>query len=205
NTVYVYDADQENRLPDGKTRPLWATWLGPARPGNKDQIDMWSTNDPEWGILSTPVIDAEKTTLWVVAWHGDTPPGGGAVKISYQLHALDLRSGAPKGQPVVIGGAPPNPAKPCDYPGGFNPCRQKQRSALLLSGGVVYVAFGGDGSPGNVFAFDGATLAPRGSWSSTTPPKGVNGGIWQSGLGPAADDDGNVYLITGNGTFDADQ
>ena len=54
NTVYVYDADKENRGPDGRTMPLWATWLGQPRPGGKD-IDMWSTNDPEWGILSTPV------------------------------------------------------------------------------------------------------------------------------------------------------
>src|SRR5262252_7260326 len=70
NTVYAYDADKENRGPDGRTVPLWATWLGPPRPGTKD-IDMWSTNDPEWGILSTPVISEDRTTLFVVAWHND--------------------------------------------------------------------------------------------------------------------------------------
>ena len=43
----------------------------------------------------------------------------------------------------------------------------------------------------------------RNSWSAT--PTGQNGGIWQSGQGPAADDDGSVYLITGNGTFDANR
>lgn len=31
NTVYVYDADKENRGPQGRTTPLWATWLGPPR------------------------------------------------------------------------------------------------------------------------------------------------------------------------------
>jgi hypothetical protein len=46
NTVYAYDADKENRGPDGRTNPFWATWLGPPRPGTKN-IDMWSTNDPE--------------------------------------------------------------------------------------------------------------------------------------------------------------
>jgi hypothetical protein len=194
NTVYLYDADRENRLPDGKTQPLWATWLGQPRPGGKD-IDMWSTNDPEWGILSTPVIDPQKTTVWVVAWHND----GGTFR--YRLHALNLRDGAHRSPPVVIGGNPPNAAQPCEYPNGFNPCKQKQRPALLLSMGVIYVAFGGDGSRGCVFAFDAASLQQRGFWSST--PTGDSGGIWQSGQGPAADADGNVYLITGNGSFNA--
>jgi hypothetical protein len=194
NTVYVYDADAENRLPDGKTRPLWATWLGPPRPGGKD-IDMWSTNDPEWGIMGTPVIDPEKSTVWVVAWHAE----GGTFR--YRLHALNLEDGAPRQPSILIGGAPPDPAKPCAYPGGYNPCHQKQRTALLLSQGVIYVAFGGDGNRGGVFAYDAASLQQVGFWPST--PTGNDGGIWQSGQGPAADDAGNVYLVTGNGTFDA--
>jgi len=195
NTVYVYDADAENRLPDGRTKPLWATWLGQPRPGGKD-IDMWSTNDPEWGILGTPVIDPEKTTVWVVSWNED---GGG--KYRYRLHALNLQDGSPRVPPVTIGGEPPDPAKPCEYPSGFRPCRQKQRTALLLSKGVVYAAFGGDGSPGCMFGFDARTLEQKALWFST--PGHNDGGIWQSGQGPAADDDGNLYIITANGVFDA--
>jgi hypothetical protein len=197
NTVYLYDADKENRQPDGSTRPLWATWLGPPRPGDKDHIDMWSTNDPEWGILSTPVIDPQKATIWVVAWHNE----GGSYR--YKLHALDLHSGAHRGAPVILGGAPPNPQQPCQYPGGFNPCNQKQRSALLLAGGMLYIALGGDGMRGNVFAYDSATLQQRAFWLTT--PKGKSGGIWQSGQGPAADADGHVYVVTGNGSFDAEK
>ncbi|HKO05852.1 MAG TPA: hypothetical protein VJW51_13935, partial [Candidatus Acidoferrales bacterium] len=33
-------------------------------------------------------------------------------------------------------------------------------------------------------------------------PNGVEGGIWQSGTGLAADDQANIYTATGNGTFD---
>lgn len=48
NTIYVYDADKENKGPEGRTVPLWARWLGTPRPGGED-IDMYHTNDPEWG------------------------------------------------------------------------------------------------------------------------------------------------------------
>ena len=80
------------------------------------------------------------------------------------------------------------------------PCSQKQRAALLLSSGHLYVGFGGDGNRGALIAFDAQTLAEQAFWTST--PTGTNGGIWQSGQGPAADNDGNVYLMTGNGSFD---
>lgn len=195
NTVYVYDADKENRGPDGRTIPLWATWLGPPRPSGKD-IDMWSTNDPEWGILSTPVVSDDKTTLYVVSWHNDGPGG-----FQYRLHALNLLNGTNRKPPVSVGPSSIDPGGPCVRESAFNPCLQKQRAALLLSNGVIYIAFGGDGNRGSLFAFDADTLAQKGLWSPT--PTGKDGGIWQSGQGPAADPDGNVYLLIGNGTFDA--
>src|SRR5215469_14008420 len=136
NTVYAYDADKENRGPDGRTVPLWATWLGPPRPGTKD-IDMWSTNDPEWGILSTPVISEDRTTLFVVAWHND-----GADGLRYRLHALDLKSGAHRQSPVTIGPSSSDPSQPCKPQNTFNPCTQKQRAALLLANGIIYIGFG---------------------------------------------------------------
>jgi len=194
NTVYVYDADKENRGPDGRTIPLWATWLGPPRPGSKS-IDMWSTNDPEWGILSTPVVSPDKQTLFVVAWHDD-----GAAGFAYRLHALNLQNGTDRRPPLVIGMPSSDPSQPCQPQNLFNPCAHKQRAALLLNGGVIYIGFGGDGNRGSLFAFDAQTLAQRAVWHST--PNGTNGGIWQSGQGPAADADGNIYVMTGNGNFD---
>ena len=195
NTLYVYDADQERRGPDGRTVPLWATWLGPPRPGGKD-IDMWSTNDPEWGILGTPVISDDKTTLYAVAWHDDGPGG-----LQYRLHALDLSNGLHRRAPVAIGPSSKDPSNPCHLQSTFNPCAHKQRAGLLLDRGVVYVGFGGDGNRGALFAFDAATLAQRTFWSST--PAGTDGGIWQSGQAPAVDRDGNLFLMIGNGSFDA--
>ena len=49
-------------------------------------------------------------------------------------------------------------------------------------------------------------LAPAGLWndsSANTDPDGsfAQGGIWMSGMGPAVDNSGNVYLATGNGDY----
>ena len=113
------------------------------RPGGKD-IDMWSTNDPEWGILSTPVISADKQTLFVVAWHDDGPDG-----FRYRLHALDLKNGAHRRPPVVDRRRLDRSRRSrASRRAPFNPCAHKQRAALLLSQGVVYVGFGGDGNRG---------------------------------------------------------
>ncbi|HEY0184676.1 MAG TPA: hypothetical protein VGC09_17895 [Rhodopila sp.] len=196
NTVYAYDADNPRPGPDGRTVPLWARWLGPPRQSGKD-IDMWSTNDPEWGILGTPVVSDDRRTLYVVAWHDDGPQGG----IRYKLHALDLGSGAER-KSAMIGVASTDPSQPCKPQNSFNPCTLKQRAGLLLSDGVLYIGFGGDGSRGALYAFDAASLTQKAVWSPT--PTGVDGGIWQSGQGPAADTEGNVYLMIANGTFDAD-
>jgi hypothetical protein len=216
NTVYVYDADSARPGLDGRTIPLWARWLGNPRPGGKD-IDMYRTNDPEWGILSTPVISDDRKTLYVVAWHQDA-----GNQQQYRLHALDLSSGVDRQQVNIdVAGTTAPDAK--DTPAGkachggdkrFNPCKHKQRAALLLTGGTIYVGFGGDGNRGALYAFDAQNLKMKGDrWTSTQnseqildehgKPKALfSGGIWQSGQGPAADDQGNIYLNTGNGAFD---
>lgn len=185
NTVYLYDADQERPGPEGRNVPLWATWLGQPRPGGAD-IDMFFTNDPEWGILSTPVIDPSKSIVYAVAWHDD---GGGAQSYRYRLHALRLKDGTHLAPAVVL-----------ETP-GLNAKNQKQRAGLALAGGVLYVALGGDGSRGLLLAYDATTLVRKAVWSST--PTGKDGGIWQAGQAPAVDADGHIYLMTGNGTFGA--
>jgi hypothetical protein len=185
NTVYLYDADREQPGPEGRTIPLWATWLGRPRPGDKS-IDMWSTNDPEWGILGTPVVNAVRSIVYIVAWHDD---GGTNQNYVYRLHALRLKDGAHVAPPVVLQGP------------GLDARNQKQRPGLLLNGGVLYIGFGGDGNRGLLLAYDAVTLTRRAAWQST--PTGGSGGLWQAGSAPAADADGNVYVMTGNGTFDA--
>jgi hypothetical protein len=87
----------------------------------------------------------------------------------------------------------------------FDPLRENQRTALLLNNGRVYMAFGshGDIQPyhGWVLAYDASTLQQVVALSVT--PNGEGAGIWQSGDGLAADANGNMYFVTGDGTFDA--
>jgi len=87
---------------------------------------------------------------------------------------------------------------------------------------IVYIAFAGHGDVGLyhgwLFAYDAQSLTqaalfltmperdPRpfygiaGDGRTTPFDRGEQGGIWQSGSGPSSDAEGNVYLMTGNGS-----
>ena len=99
-----------------------------------------------------------------------------------QSQGPDGQSGVHRQPPVNIGVFSADPSQPCRPQTSFNPCLQKQRAALLLSNGVIYLGLGGDGNRGALFAFDAASLTQRAVWSTT--PTGVYGGIWPSGQGP---------------------
>jgi hypothetical protein len=158
---------------------------------------------PEIGITGTPVIDTGNGTLYVVA---ATKENGAYVQ---RLHALDVTSGAEKfGGPVVItatvsGSGWGSSAGTVT----FDPFRHNQRPGLLLSNGVVYIAWASHGLE-NEFAYHGwvigyneNTLAQVAAFVDT--PNGKQGGIWQSGGGLAADSLGYIFFMSGNGTFDA--
>ena len=87
----------------------------------------------------------------------------------------------------------------------FDPLTQNQRPALLLLNGDVYVGFSshGDNDPyhGWLFAFNTTTLATDAAIDLS--PDGLRAPVWMSGDGPAADAAGNIFVSTGNGTFDA--
>lgn len=188
-TVYAYMADQKPSTVSDTL--VWARYLGEPQKSDKD-FDKWATDDPWWGILGTPVIDRGSSSLYAVTWNDDG---------QYRLYNLDLNSGKIKQGPVIIQGTVAG-QKFAENRTGWKQLR-KQRAALLLANGALYVAFGGDnpeGSAGWLFVYDAATLALKTVWSPT--PSGRNGGIWQGGQGPAADSAGNVYLQTGDGDFD---
>jgi hypothetical protein len=87
----------------------------------------------------------------------------------------------------------------------FNTLRELQRPGLLLLNGVVYLGFAsnGDNDPyhGWLLAYNATNLQQIAAFNVT--PNAERGGIWQGGGGISADVAGNVYVITANGTFDA--
>jgi hypothetical protein len=87
----------------------------------------------------------------------------------------------------------------------FQSLYQNQRCALLLLNGTVYVAFASynDKGPyhGWIVGYDTSSLQQTIAWNAT--PNGQKGGIWLSGAAPTADSAGNIFVIVGNGTFDA--
>jgi hypothetical protein len=203
DSVYALDA-HTNSVP---AAPLWqVSFINPgAGVTTVPSTDVNSQNIvPEIGITSTPVIDPVSETIYVEAKTKEV--SNNVAAYVHRLHALDVASGAEKfGGPVVIQATIPGTGD--GSIGGqvaFAPLPQLNRSALLLLNGTVYVAFAShnDTPPfhGWLFGYDAQTLAQTSVFN--TAPNGSEDGIWMAGAGPAADAAGNIYFVTGNGTFD---
>ena len=86
----------------------------------------------------------------------------------------------------------------------FDPLLNHQRGALLLQNGLIYITWSSHCDYGIyhgwVMAYNAQSLQQSGIWPVTA--NGTLGGVWQGGCGPSADANGNVFLATGNGTFD---
>lgn len=190
DSVYAFDADGR------EAEPLWhvnflksGTGVStvPARDANCPFIS------PEIGITPTPVIDGKTGTLYVLA---RTKESAGLLKeprYAHRLHALAITTGAEKfGGPVEINAA------------AFDGLRENPRAALLLANDQIYLTWASacDVGPyhGWVMAYDAHTL--RQTAVLNTSPDDRQSGIWQSDMGPAADEAGAVYVATGNGKFD---
>jgi len=181
NSVYAIDADTGVQL--------WTTNLGASVPESVEGCNV--TGFDEVGILSTPVIDPTTNIMYLTS---KTYVSNTAY---FSLHALDVTTGAEQfGGPVTItGGTETDP---------FIPLNQLQRPAVLESNGNIYLGFGSNGcdynARGFLFAYSASNLQQLSSMIMQ-PDNSYGSSLWQSGVGPAADAAGNVYLSTANGTF----
>ena len=126
-----------------------------------------------------------------------------------KIHALDVRTGIEIGESTIETSVTGSLGQVVE----FDPFMQLNRPGLLLvqdgkdpAKDVVYSAWSsqGDAQPfyGWVLAHDAKTLKLLAT-HCTTPDWG-EGGIWQSGTGLGADDEGFVYYVSGNGASDFD-
>ena len=210
DSLYAFDADANPCV------QLWSVSLiDTAHGANSGEVTVpagtsgylvgvgYGANTPEVGVTGTPVIDSSSGTLYVVSKSMD-PTG---TNFYQRLHAIDVTTGLEKAHsPVLIQGT---------YPGTgdgsttttFNARQENQRAGLALINGTVYVAWAAheDGAPyygwlmGYTYGSPGFTQV---SVLNVTPNVQY-GGIWMGGGAPSVDANGHLYVITGNGGFDA--
>jgi Immunoglobulin domain len=205
DSIYAFDADASPCAQMWKANLLDAAHGGSAAETSVPTGDVGSgfqDIQPEIGVTGTPVIDPASNTIYVVS-KSEGPAGN----FHQRLHALDLATGNERfGGPVVISASVSGNGD--GSTGGnlpFNAQTENQRCALALVNGVVYIAWASheDADPyhGWVIGYNAATLARAAVFNATA--NGSRAGIWMSGGAPAADTSGNLFLSTGNGTFDA--
>src|ERR1700733_7377429 len=116
NSVYAFDANDATTL-----APFWHVNFG--TPANLHDADFGCLDiNGNMGIIGTPVINAEKNTLYVASL---TKANG---KFVQRLHALDPATGADlPNSPKVIEAS------------GFDPLLQNQRPALFLTESNIYI------------------------------------------------------------------
>jgi hypothetical protein len=205
DSLYAFDADGPG------CKPVWSSPSVSLIPGDEkiaplDDLEYDSISlGPATGITGTPVINPSSKTLYLVAVTENKATGA----ILQRLHAIDIATGRERpNSPVVI--AASVKGKGYGNTNGtvdFAAKMQKQRAALLLLNGVVYVCWGSyfDKDPyhGWVIGYSASNLAQVSVFNDTID--GGRGGIWMSGANPAADSQGNIYLLSGNGEFNADK
>ncbi|MGC9949875.1 MAG: pyrrolo-quinoline quinone [Bryobacteraceae bacterium] len=211
DSVYAFDADSNT---GANATPLWqAAFANPAKgitPVPASDVSCENIT-PQIGITGTPVIDQANHTLYVVAKTKET--SGATVQYYQRLHALDITSGAEKfGGPFpiqasVAGNCAPNQNGRVI----FSPLRQHQRAGLVLHNDILAVMWASncDNNPytGWAMAFSASTGEQLAVFNDA-PDMGVvsyecRAGIWQGGAAPAVDTDGNLFVATGNGYFNA--
>ncbi len=204
--------------------------LGAAAMSSVPQGDV-NTGDlvPEVGITSTPAIDRSAGLIYLVAKTKQTVTGAAGPHYVQTLYKVNAGSGAIVastiiGDTIYAGGGytyrTVNTGTGTDpFVAGtgsgaitvgtqsrvyFNALRQFNRSSLAFANGSLYVASAshGDNGPyhGWLLRYNAGSMGLTGALNTT--PNGGLGGVWMGGGVPAIDQAGDLYVMTGNGTFD---
>jgi len=206
NYLYAFDADAKSST---EAQPLWT--LGPSQLGDPVPFNFrhlvfapfYNVHD-SFGITSTPAIDLAEGAIYFVAKTLRPPHQAERDPLTrHFLYKVSLREGAVLASTEITARVPGTGYGSSQGWVPFEPDLQLQRAALLISHGSVYLGFGShQDTPewhGWLFQYSASHLTQQHVWCVT--PDGKRGAIWQAGAGPAADADGNLYVMTGNGTI----
>jgi outer membrane protein assembly factor BamB len=160
---------------------VWKQNLGESVPGG----DLPCGNIDPSGITGTPVIDPANGIIYVVANLRSGP--------HHELFALGLSDGSVRWYRAID-------------PPGLGAAVEQQRGALTLSGGRIYVPYGG--LYGDCGQYKGTVLSVAADGSDLAAyivPTARMAGIWNP-AGPVVDSAGDLWVTTGNSagqnTFD---
>ncbi|MFZ0786186.1 MAG: immunoglobulin domain-containing protein [Candidatus Acidiferrales bacterium] len=198
--AYAFDADTPGPA-------LWQVSLIPGTETPSDDRGCGQVQ-PEIGITSTPVIDLSagpNGTMFLVTMSKDS-----SNNYHHRLHAVDLTTGADRITPTEVQATyPGNGTGSSNGTQTFHAASYEERSALLLSNGVIYTTWTSHCDAANytswVISYNESTLAQTSVLNMTANGNtqgGREGGIWNAGDGPSVDASGNIYFLIGNGTFD---
>jgi polyvinyl alcohol dehydrogenase (cytochrome) len=162
---------------------IWSKHLGTAV--NASQLPCGDV-DPVVGVTGTPVIDANRGEMFVVA--DEQTADGGA---SHHLVGLDIHTGSVELDQVVD-------------PPGSTPLTELQRTGLALDEGRVIFGFGGnDGDCGYYHGYVASVPETGGSeryFEIDPANRDYQGAVWMGGGSPVVDAKGNVWASAGNGS-----
>jgi len=208
NSVYAFDADS---AAGANASPLLSRSLMSGNEAAVPFVEVACDNiAPTIGITGTPVIDLPNQVLYCVVKYSTRmlTAAGPVATYAQRIHALDLTTLADRAESKVEITASVTNSAGTQVP--FEAKEENQRAALLLNRGTLYIAWAAhcDGAPygGWVLSYDAVTLNQSAVFC--TAPDAVESGhlgagIWQGGFGPACDTDGSIFVVTGNGDYNA--
>ena len=161
-------------------QPIWDKVLGPVVVGGTAACPQPGT--PNYGIMSTPIIDPATRTLYVESFQA---PAGATPPQTTLVYAMSIDDGAIRpGWPVDVGKVVP----------GFDSTVQHPRAGLALLHGTVYVPFSSiyDCKDYHGWVVGISTTDPTHvtSWATSANRGGIWGGLLSDGTG--------LFTSTGN-------
>jgi len=201
-SIYAFDADNNNPA----AGYLWHISVVPSGEAIVTPSDYGCGNpSPSSTILGTPVIDRTLGVLYII---GKTKlVSGNTTTYTQRLHAINLADGTEKlnGPTVIAASVPGNGAGSSNNVVSFDPLKENERAAMVEANGSVWISWAShcDIGPyhGWTMGYNAANISQQIAVYNNTP-NGYDGGIWMAGGGIAADNQGHLFTVTGNGTFD---